>query len=253
MEIRTNGNVVLHLLQHVPSRSSLEYTQEPQSHHLLLSLLISRFLSNSVRWSPSASTTSRAGSEGTEDGAGGLAVSTEATAGRSTSRACLLPIAERDRDTPPSATPAPRDAPVRGDGVAEAGAVSSSMCVISYFVPSVSLSKLYFIERAPVDRSYVRDQIASDPARDRSGDGRKRPPRRLLSLRHDTRRRLDAVLDPSARAFVHPERMGVVGFDGTAREPSAKSPSRVRVTSEGEPSARHLRRKMRATAWERKE
>ena len=200
-----------------------------------------------------ASTTSRAGSEGTEDGAGGLAVSTEATAGRSTSRACLLPIAERDRDTPPSATPAPRDAPVRGDGVAEAGAVSSSMCVISYFVPSVSLSKLYFIERAPVDRSYVRDQIASDPARDRSGDGRKRPPRRLLSLRHDTRRRLDAVLDPSARAFVHPERMGVVGFDGTAREPSAKSPSRVRVTSEGEPSARHLRRKMRATAWERKE
>jgi len=126
------------------------------------------------------------------------------------------------------------------------------MCVISYFVPSVSLSKLYFIERAPVDRSYVRDQIASDPARDRSGDERKRPPRRLLSLRHDTRRRLDAVLDPSARAFVHPERKCVVGFDGTAREPSAKSPSRVRVTSEGEPSARHLRRKMRATAWERK-
>ena len=35
--------------------------------------------------------------------------------------------------------------------MAEAGAVSSSMCVISYFVPSVSLSKLYFIERAPVD------------------------------------------------------------------------------------------------------
>ena len=51
-------------------------------------------------------------------------------------------------------------------------------------------------------------------------------PSLLLSLRRVTRRRRDAILDPSAPAFVVPQMDGVVGFGGTVANPPLANPPR---------------------------
>ena len=64
-------------------------------------------------------------------------------------------------------------------------------------------------------------------------DGNDLPARRgdaapslLLSLQRVTRRRLDAILNPSAPACVDPQMDGVVGFDGTVANPPLANPPR---------------------------